>query len=83
MFNDDNQKAYDCIDKGLLLLRDWPKLLVLRASLLRKEKNFEEALSDLENASKNMTYNNMTFEVKKQIALTYNEMGKQLYHYQK
>lgn len=30
-----------------------------------------------------MEYNNMTFEVKKQIALTYNEMGKQLYNYNK
>lgn len=42
------------IDKGLDLFHDMAKLLLLRASLHRESADYDQALTDLEKASKMM-----------------------------
>ena len=79
IFEQNHPLAFDCIRKGLELFRDMSKLLLLRASLHRDQKDFESALNDLERASKFMYQEGLENEVKIQIGLTYNCMGSSLY----
>jgi tetratricopeptide (TPR) repeat protein len=67
------------IRKGLDVFHDMSKLLLLRASIMRKRKSFENAIDDLELASKFMEAEHIDKEVKIQIGLTYNDMGKLLF----
>ncbi len=46
--------AFELIEKGLELFHDMTKLLLLSASLHRESQDFDQALSDLERASKFM-----------------------------
>ena len=71
--------AFENIRKGLDLFRDMTKLLLLRASLYRQQKDYENALNDLEKASKFMFIDGLEDEVKTQIGLTYNAMGSSLF----
>ena len=68
-----------CINKGLNVYRDSPKLLLLRASINRQLQNYEEALDDLERASLHMNFENISEQVRMQIALTYNDIGQTLF----
>lgn len=79
IFDNDLKLAMYCINKGLNVYRDSPKLLLLRASIHRKMENFEEALDDLERASLHMNFENISEQVRTQIALTYNDIGKTLF----
>eukprot|EP00357_Protocruzia_adherens_P002335 CAMPEP_0114978836 /NCGR_PEP_ID=MMETSP0216-20121206/4034_1 /TAXON_ID=223996 /ORGANISM="Protocruzia adherens, Strain Boccale" /LENGTH=524 /DNA_ID=CAMNT_0002340089 /DNA_START=865 /DNA_END=2439 /DNA_ORIENTATION=+ len=79
IFQNNIKRAYENISEGLKLYHDSTKLLLLRASLLRKSENYEKALSDLEKASKFMHTQGLENQVKIQIALTYNDMGIQLF----
>lgn len=44
----------EAIEKGLELFHDMTRLLLLRASIFREQKDYDQALSDLERASKFM-----------------------------
>lgn len=79
IFDNDLKLAMYCINKGLNVYRDSPKLLLLRASIHRKLEHFEEALDDLERASLHMNFENISEQVRTQIALTYNDIGQTLY----
>jgi len=46
--------AMEMIEKGLELFHDMTRLLLLRASIYREQKDYDQALSDLERASKFM-----------------------------
>ena len=46
--------AMENISKGLDLFHDMTRLLLLRASIYREQKDYDQALSDLERASKFM-----------------------------
>ena len=46
--------ALEFISKGLELFQDMTKLLLLRASIYRERQDYDQALSDLERASKFM-----------------------------
>lgn len=54
IFENNQQAAFSDIKKGLELYWDMTKLLILRAGLFRQNKDFENALNDLERASKFM-----------------------------
>ena len=75
IFEGNQPGAFQDIKKGLELFRDMTKLLILRASLFRKNKDFENSLYDLERASKFMVQEGLEKEVREQIGLTYNAMG--------
>lgn len=79
IFKKNLEGAFDNIRQGLELFRDMTKLLLLRASLYRKQKDYENALNDLERASKFMFIDQLENEVKMQIGLTYNAMGSSLF----
>lgn len=79
IFKRDLQAAFESIREGLELFRDMTKLLLLRASLYRQQKDYESALNDLEKASKFMFVDGLENEVKSQIGLTYNAMGASLF----
>lgn len=83
IFKKNLEGAFDNIKQGLELFRDMTKLLLLRASLYRQQKDFENALNDLEKASKFMFVDGLENEVKMQIGLTYNAMGSSLFAKQK
>ena len=55
------------------------KLLLLRASVHRERQDFDQALSDLEKASKFMYTEGLENDVTTQIGLTYNDMGTSLF----
>ena len=67
------------IKKGLEIYHDMSKLLLLRASIMRKQKQYENAIDDLELASKFMELEGIENDVKIQIGLTYNDMGQVLF----
>ena len=79
IFKKDVEAAFDDIKKGLDLFKDMTKLLLLRASLHRQQKDYENALNDLERASRFMFVDKLENEVKTQIGLTYNAMGSSLF----
>ena len=79
IFEGNKEIAYENIKRGLELFHDMSKLLLLRASLYRQEKDYENALNDLEKASKFMFAEGLENEVKTQIGLTYNDMGSSLF----
>lgn len=79
IFEKDLVKAFYCINKGLEYYEESSSLFLLRASLHRIQLNFEQALNDLERASKYMSFEGTTDEVNQQIALTYNNMGQNLF----
>lgn len=79
IFNNDLKLAMYCINKGLNVYRDSPKLLLLRASIHRLLQNYEEALDDLERASLHMNFENISEQVRMQMALTYNDIGQTLF----
>jgi tetratricopeptide (TPR) repeat protein len=79
IFDNDLKLAMYCINKGLNVYRDSPKLLLLRASIQRQLQNYEEALDDLERASLHMNFENISEQVRTQIALTYNDIGQALF----
>ena len=60
---------------GLVLYPNHPECLLLRSSLYRKLGKYAEALKDLDDASKNMTIDDNTEQVLKQISITYNELS--------
>ena len=71
--------ALEFISKGLDLFQDMTKLLLLRASIHRERQDYDQALSDLERASKFMYAEGLENDVTVQIGLTYNDMGTNLY----
>ena len=79
IFKKDLEAAFEDIRKGLDLFKDMTKLLLLRASLYRQQKDYENALNDLERASRFMFVDGLENEVKTQIGLTYNAMGSSLF----
>lgn len=56
--------ALDNIKKGLEMFHDMSKLLLLRASIYRKQRDYELALNDLEKASKFMFAEGLEQDVK-------------------
>lgn len=64
MFEKNIPMAMENIKKGLELFHDMSKLLLLRASIYRQQKDFESALNDLERASKFMFAEGLEAEVK-------------------
>lgn len=71
--------ALELIAKGLELFHDMTKLLLLRASIHRERQDFDQALGDLEKASKFMYTEGLEKDVTTQIGLTYNDMGTSLF----
>jgi tetratricopeptide (TPR) repeat protein len=59
------------------------KLLLLSASLHRENQDFDQALTDLEKASKFMYAEGLENDVTVQIGLTYNDMGTSLFKKQR
>lgn len=64
IFEDNKAMALDSIKKGLDTFHDMTKLLLLRASIHRKDKDYESALNDLEKASKFMFAEGLESDVK-------------------
>ncbi len=83
IFEGNKPLALDNIKKGLELFHDMSKLLLLRASIFRQSKDYEQALNDLEKASKFMFSEGIENDVKVQIGLTYNDMGSSLFEKKK
>ena len=83
IFEGNRALAFENIKKGLELFHDMSKLLLLRASLYRQQRDYELALNDLERASKFMFQEGLEAEVKAQIGLTYNDMGSSLFQKKK
>jgi len=54
VFQGNKYLAMEMIEKGLELFHDMTRLLLLRASVYREQKDYDQALSDLERASKFM-----------------------------
>lgn len=79
IFENNIPLAMEHIRKGLEMFHDMTKLLLLRASIHRKGKDYEAALNDLERASKFMFVEGLENDVKVQIGLTYNDMGSSLF----
>jgi tetratricopeptide (TPR) repeat protein len=79
IFDQDYDKALYCITKGFEVWPDSSRLLLLRAFVYRQQGNFEGALTELEKATRNMDYEQVTAKLKEQIGLTYNDMGQRLY----
>ncbi len=79
LFEQNEKIAMIHIRKGLESYHDLSKLLLLRASIYRKNKQFIDAIQDLEKASKFMHDEGIETEVKAQIGLTYNDMGMQYF----
>ena len=79
IFIGDRHLALKHIAKGLELFQDMTKLLLLRASIHRERQDYDQALSDLEKASKFMYAEGLDHDVTVQIGLTYNDMGTNLY----
>jgi len=75
----DYPAALLAIKKGLDAFHDHSKLLLLRASINRLQKEYEKAIDDLELAAKYMAAEGIDQEVNTQIGLTYNDMGKMLF----
>lgn len=64
IFEGNRHLAMESINKGLELFHDMSKLLLLRASLHRQAKDYEQALNDLEKASKFMFAEKLEHDVK-------------------
>lgn len=64
IFEGNRHLAMESINKGLDLFHDMSKLLLLRASLNRQAKDYEQALNDLEKASKFMFAEKLEHDVK-------------------
>lgn len=79
IFEGNRYVALEHISKGLELFQDMTKLLLLRASIHRERQDYDQALSDLERASKFMYAEGLENDVTVQIGLTYNDMGTSLY----
>ena len=54
VFEGNKFQAMENIQKGLDLFHDMTRLLLLRAAIYREQKDYDQALSDLERASKFM-----------------------------
>ena len=63
IFENNQQAAFSDIKKGLELYWDMTKLLILWAGLFRSNKDYENALNDLERASKFMVQEGLELEV--------------------
>lgn len=83
VFESDHKKAMYCTNKGLEVYRESAKLLLLRASMHRKNQAFDNALDDLERASRHMNFEGISEQVRIQIALTYNDVGQILFKEQR
>lgn len=79
IFHGKKAECFELIEKGLGLFHDMTKLLLLRASLHRENLDFDQALTDLERASKFMYAEGLENDVTVQIGLTYNDMGTSLF----
>lgn len=83
IFEGNRYLGLELISKGLELFHDMTKLLLLRASIHRERQDYDQALSDLERASKFMYAEGLENEVTMQIGLTYNDMGTSLFKKQR
>jgi len=54
VFKGNKYLAMELIEKGLELFHDMTRLLLLRSAIFREQKDYDQALSDLERASKFM-----------------------------
>lgn len=79
VFQGNKHMAMENITKGLDLFHDMTRLLLLRASVYRESKDYDQALTDLERASKFMFAEGLQKDVTIQIGLTYNDMGTSLF----
>lgn len=79
IFEGNRFMAMENIAKGLDLFHDMTRLLLLRAAIHREGKDYDQALSDLERASKFMFVEGLQNDVTVQIGLTYNDMGTSLF----
>ncbi len=79
MLEEDQASALLMIKKGLETFHDHSKHLLLRASVMRAQKQFEKAIDDLELAAKYMAAEGVEKDVNAQIGLTYNDMGQMLF----
>jgi tetratricopeptide (TPR) repeat protein len=79
IINNDLTRAFILVNKGLSCQPGDSSQLIKRAFIQRKWMNFNSALKDLELASQKMNQYGLKDEIKKQISLTYNEMGQYLY----
>lgn len=79
VFHGNKYLALENISKGLELFHDMTRLLLLRAAIHRESKDYDQALSDLERASKFMFAEGLQNDVTVQIGLTYNDMGTSLF----
>jgi tetratricopeptide (TPR) repeat protein len=64
IFEGNKMMAFEAIKKGLEMFHDMSKLLLLRASLYRQQRDYEQALNDLERASKFMFAEKLEHDVK-------------------
>lgn len=68
------------LNKAIKLYPNSPELFYYRSYIYRKNTKYEEALIDLETAYKSITPNNILEpDIRRQISLTYNEMGMSLF----
>lgn len=79
VFQGNKHMAMENITKGLDLFHDMTRLLLLRAAVYRESKDYDQALTDLEKASKFMFAEGLQKDVTIQIGLTYNDMGTSLF----
>jgi tetratricopeptide (TPR) repeat protein len=64
LFQGNKTLALENIKLGLEMFREMSKLLLLRASIYRSQKDYEQALNDLEKASKFMFAEGLEQDVK-------------------
>ena len=79
MLEGDETTALLFIEKGLQFYHNFCKLHLIKACILRNQKQYESAIDCLEDATKNMEAENQENEVKIQISITYNELAKMLF----
>eukprot|EP00743_Colponemidia_sp_Colp-15_P002597 GILK01002814.1.p1 GENE.GILK01002814.1~~GILK01002814.1.p1 ORF type:complete len:403 (-),score=72.88 GILK01002814.1:114-1322(-) len=79
IFLGDVKRAFQHLQVALEFDHNSTKVLLLKAGLYRRQKQFEDALRELELATKRMHEENLQEEVNRQISLTYNDMALHLF----
>jgi len=78
-WQNDYEKTIYFVNKGMEIEPKSVRLLLLRSLIYRKNKKFDQALKDIETASLSLKeFPDLEEEIKKNLAVTYNEMGIQM-----
>ena len=78
-WQNDYEKTIYFVNKGMEIEPKSVRLLLLRSLIYRKNKKFDQALKDIETASLSLKeFPDLEDEIKRNLAVTYNEMGIQM-----